>query len=245
MARIRLCVLSAVLPVCFLVVLAEAQTDSTSPVSSTGEVHGSIVITKADEMRDESVRTGLFGRYAAGQGREGSLLMHAADTLEVPLSEKAAVYLEGEGLSLHQYPPSNREPALDQRNMQFHPQVLPILAGTTVRFPNRDHLFHNVFSYSQAKEFDLGRYPINDSRSVTFDKPGVVRVYCDIHSNMNAIILVLPHPYFATPDDEGRYQIRHVPPGRYTLVLWCGREIVAQRTVTIRPDESIEENFTH
>jgi plastocyanin len=161
------------------------------------------------------------------------------------LSEKTVVYLEGGELNQGAYAPPEKNPYLDQKDLQFHPQVLPILVGTSVDFPNRDNLFHNVFSYSQTKEFDLGRYPKNDSRSVTFDRPGVVRVYCDIHSHMNAIILVLQHPYFAAPDDDGMYVIRHVPEGKYTLVLWYGRDVLERRPVDIKGGESVEVDFTH
>lgn len=185
-----------------------------------------------------------MGRYATPGGRDATLLLKAEATAPPKLSEKAVVYLEGEELNAGTYPLPDRNPLLDQTNIQFHPQVLPILVGTSVDFPNRDNLFHNVFSYSQPKEFDLGRYPKDDSRSVKFERPGVVRVYCDIHSHMNAIILVLQHPYFAAPDDEGRYVIRHVPEGKYVLVLWYGRDSVERRPVEIMAGESLEVNFT-
>jgi plastocyanin len=160
------------------------------------------------------------------------------------LSERAVIFLEGSSFDLHAYPAPERRPVLDQRNLEFHPRVLPILAGTTVDFPNRDDLFHNVFSYSQTKEFDLGRYPKNDSRSVTFDEPGVVRVYCDIHSHMNATILVLDNPYFAVPSDEGAYVMRHIPEGKYTLVFWYDRDVVERRPVQLKAGETLELNLT-
>jgi plastocyanin len=161
------------------------------------------------------------------------------------LSDKAVVYLESDELNQRSYPVPDKNPALDQENLQFHPQVLPILVGTTVDFPNRDNLFHNVFSYSQAKEFDLGRYPRNDSRSVTFDKPGLVRVYCDIHSHMNATIIVLSHPYFATLNDDGTYAIPRVPEGKYRVVFWYDRDVLERRTVEVRAGESTVVDFTY
>jgi plastocyanin len=116
-------------------------------------------------------------------------------------------------------------PVLDQRNQTFVPWVLAIPVGTTVDFPNSDPTFHNVFSLSKPRRFDLGRYPKGAVRSVRFDRPGVVRVFCEIHAHMNAYILVFAHRYFATTDDAGRYRIPGVPPGRYRLVLWHdGRE---------------------
>lgn len=112
---------------------------------------------------------------------------------------------------------------LDQINETFVPHVLPILAGTTVQFLNSDEVYHNVFSFSTAKSFDLGRYKTGKSRSVTFDKPGVVKVYCDIHTHMNAFILVLENPFFASTDENGYFEIKGVPPGKYTIKAWHGR----------------------
>ncbi|HTO94595.1 MAG TPA: carboxypeptidase regulatory-like domain-containing protein, partial [Bacteroidota bacterium] len=159
------------------------------------------------------------------------------------LSEKAVVYLESEELNRGTYALPPHAPSLDQRNLQFHPQVLAVLAGTRVEFPNRDNLFHNVFSYSQPKEFDLGRYPRDDSRSVTFDRPGVVRVYCDIHSTMSATILVLRHPYFASPDDAGAYTIGRIPPGTYRVILWYDRDVLERKSVDVHEGEDVELNF--
>jgi len=114
---------------------------------------------------------------------------------------------------------------LDQRNQTFVPWVLAVPVGATVEFPNSDSTFHNVFSLSKARRFDLGRYPRGATRSVRFDRPGVVRVFCEIHAHMNAYILVFSHRFFATTDDTGRYRIQGVPPGDYRLVLWHdGRE---------------------
>jgi len=114
---------------------------------------------------------------------------------------------------------------LDQRNQTFLPYVLAIPVGTVVDFPNRDSTYHNVFSLSKAQRFDLGRYARGESRSVRFDRPGVVRVFCEIHSHMSAFILVFAHRYFATTDAEGHYRIGGIPPGEYRLVVWFdGRE---------------------
>jgi plastocyanin len=122
---------------------------------------------------------------------------------------------------------------LDQRNEAFHPYVLAIMAGTTVDFPNNDRTYHNVFSYSKPRRFDLGRYPQGESKSVRFDIPGAVRVFCDIHAHMSAYILVFAHPYFAATDAEGRYQIVGVPSGTYTLSVWTDGETRESRRVTV------------
>ena len=109
---------------------------------------------------------------------------------------------------------------MDQQDETFIPHVLAIVAGTVVDFPNNDETYHNVFSLSREKTFDLGRYAAGRSKAVRFDRPGIVRVFCDIHAHMSAFILVFSHRYFAVTDDEGRYRLENVPPGRYNVVAW-------------------------
>jgi plastocyanin len=123
--------------------------------------------------------------------------------------------------------------SLDQKNEAFFPYVLAISVGSTVDFPNRDRTYHNVFSLSKPQRFDLGRYAAGQSKSVRFDRPGVVRVFCDIHSHMSAYILVFAHRYFAVTDQAGAFTIAGVPPGSYTLAVWHEGEVRDTRTVTI------------
>lgn len=111
-------------------------------------------------------------------------------------------------------------PALSQRDQSFEPRVLPIAVGTRVAFPNFDPIFHNVFSVSPARRFDLGKYGQGQSRQVTFEREGVVHVFCDIHSSMAAWIVVLPHRAFAQPGADGAFRLPDLPPGRYRLVAW-------------------------
>jgi plastocyanin len=135
--------------------------------------------------------------------------------------------------------------SLDQRRETFVPHVLAITAGTTVDFPNHDRTYHNVFSLSKAKRFDLGRYAAGTSKSVRFDRPGIVRVFCDIHSHMNASILVFGHRFFAVTDDQGRYEIDRVPPGSYLLSAWFEGAVREQRTLTVTSDpHAIDLDFT-
>ena len=135
-------------------------------------------------------------------------------------------------------------PRLDQRNEAFEPHVLAIVAGTTVDFPNNDRTYHNVFSLSKTKTFDLGRYAAGRSKSVRFDKPGIVRVFCDIHSHMSAFILVFAHRYFAVADGDGSYRLENVPPGAYTVVAWNESAPLDSRRVVV-PDAGgdVEANF--
>ncbi len=110
-----------------------------------------------------------------------------------------------------------------QRNKRFEPHVLAASVGTTVDFPNLDPIFHNAFSNFDGKVFDLGLYPPGQSRSVRFDRPGITRLFCNIHSAMSAIIVVLTTPYFATSLADGRWEISGVPPGNYRLELYHER----------------------
>ena len=129
--------------------------------------------------------------------------------------------------------PSPLRAALDQRNETFVPPVVAITVGSIVDFPNSDRVYHNVFSLSKPRCFDLGRYPRGQSRSVVFDRPGVVRVFCEIHSHMSAYIVVFAHRFFAVTDAEGRYRLDAVPPGSYTLALWNEGAVRARREVRV------------
>jgi len=107
-----------------------------------------------------------------------------------------------------------------QVDTAFAPALLVVPVGTTVAFPNRDPFFHNVFSYSPAQRFDLGRYPRGESKSVLFDRPGVAKVYCEVHEFMRSAVVVVENPYYAVIDGSGRFVIRNVPAGRHRLVVW-------------------------
>jgi hypothetical protein len=120
-----------------------------------------------------------------------------------------------------------------QRDQAFVPHVLAITVGTTVDFPNGDPFFHSVFSLSKTKAFDLGSYPRGKSKAVRFDRPGVVQVFCDIHSHMSAYIIVFAHRFFAVTDAAGRYEIAGVPPGAYTLRVWHEGEVRDTRPIVI------------
>jgi plastocyanin len=109
---------------------------------------------------------------------------------------------------------------VDQRDKTFIPHVCVVTRGTKVRFPNNDTVFHNVFAYYQATKFDLGMYPRGATKTVLFDKVGLVCLLCNVHSNMSAYIIVVDTPYYAVTDRQGRFRIHDVPGGRYTLHAW-------------------------
>ncbi len=109
---------------------------------------------------------------------------------------------------------------IDQKELKFIPRVIAVVIGKTVDFPNNDKTFHNVFSNSEAKKFDLGLYPSGQSRNVNFDKPGVVKILCNVHPNMEAYVVVKEHPFFSVADARGNYTIKGAPVGKYRIEVW-------------------------
>jgi plastocyanin len=153
----------------------------------------------------------------------------------------AVVYLEGAGgkatkLSLQQ---------VSQRDMNFVPTLLPVQTGTTVEFPNEDDTYHNIFSYSPAKRFDLGRYRPDERPipSVVFDKPGLVTLRCDIHEHMRGLVLVLDTPYFTTTDTAGHFRLTGLPPGNYTLKAWVDSKTTREQAVELKPGATVHVDF--
>jgi plastocyanin len=144
----------------------------------------------------------------------------------------AVVYLEGAipGPSPVGYVVN---PSMTQRDTTFAPAVVALEVGGRVTFPNRDPFFHNVFSYSGAKRFDLGRYPEGESKEVVFDQPGVVEVFCEVHDFMRGAIVVTENRYHAVVGPDGSFSISGIPPGEYTLVAWHADHESAERTVIV------------
>jgi plastocyanin len=162
---------------------------------------------------------------------------------EVPDRRRSVVYLERAPLGAFEEGARGRV-VMDQRGEAFLPYVLAVTVGTSVDFVNSDATYHNVFSLSKPKRFDLGRYARGRSKPVRFDRPGVVRVFCDIHSHMNAFILVFAHRFYSVTDEAGRYRIDDVPPGTYTIVVWSELAPQQSRPVTVPPSGgTVELNF--
>ena len=136
---------------------------------------------------------------------------------------------------------------MDQRNLEFVPHVLPVLIGATVDFPNNDKVDHNVFSMSRTKKFNLGSYPAGESKSVVFDKPGIVELRCDVHAEMAAYILVMKNPYFAVTDKQGHFIIpasnhlkqigltgvKDLAPGNYFIKTWHEKLKTLRKAVVV------------
>jgi len=164
-------------------------------------------------------------------------------TRPIPDLRRSVVYLESAPRGAFE-PNEGGRAVMDQRLETFVPHVLAITVGTTVDFPNSDKFYHNVFSLSKTRPFDLGRYATGSSKSVRFDRPGIVRVFCDIHSHMNAFILVFSHPFFALTDADGRYRIENVPPGTYGVIAWNEGNASESKPVSVPDGGLAEQDFT-
>ncbi len=180
---------------------------------------------------------GRFDLPAGGRDDTRPALVDPRSSAHTRQPRVGVVYLEVAPSGAFERPGGTRE-RMDQRNETFVPHVLAIHTGTIVDFPNSDRVYHNVFSLSATRRFDLGRYAVGRSKSVRFDRPGVVRVFCDIHSHMNAFILVFAHRYFAVTGPDGSFQLPPVPPGTYELAGWYEGEVRTTRQVVVRAGET-------
>jgi len=153
----------------------------------------------------------------------------------------AVVYLDG----AFPRPASLPTKEVRQKDLTFIPALLPIEAGTKVEFPNLDDTYHNIFSYSPAKRFDLGRYRPEERPipSVIFDKPGLVTLRCDIHEHMRGLILVLTTPYFVMTDTAGRFRLDKLPPGHYTLKAWIDSRTTKEKAVDVKNGQTLHVDF--
>jgi plastocyanin len=153
----------------------------------------------------------------------------------------AVVYLEG---SFAQPPPAAVQ-QMAQKDMNFVPMLLPVQAGTRVEFPNLDDMYHNIFSFSPAKRFDLGRYRPDERPipSLLFDVPGLVVLRCDIHEHMRGLILVLATPYFVLTDVAGRYRLDGLPAGHYTLKVWLDSRTTLEHPVDLQVGRTLQVDF--
>lgn len=153
----------------------------------------------------------------------------------------AVVYLEGD------FPKPATQPVaqITQKDLTFLPSLLPVQAGTKVEFPNFDDTYHNIFSFSPPKRFDLGRYRSDEKPvpSQVFDQPGLVTLRCDIHEHMRALVLVLATPHFVITDADGNFRLTGLPDGRYTLKAWLDSKATREQVVELKGDATLRVEF--
>lgn len=153
----------------------------------------------------------------------------------------AIVYLEG---NFAVKPIAHSSAQMAQKNMMFAPDLIAVVVGTTVEFPNLDDTYHNVFSYSKTKRFDLGRYRKDEKPgAIIFDKPGAVTLHCDIHERMRGTILVLETPYFTKTDAQGHYRLEHLPAGNFSVKAWITEREVRAQPVELKSGSAVHVDF--
>ena len=153
----------------------------------------------------------------------------------------AVVYLDGAFPQLASLPTKQ----VAQKDLTFVPALLPVRVGTKVEFPSFDDIYHNIFSYSPAKRFDLGRYR-PEERPIpveVFDKPGLVTLRCDIHDHMRGLILVLNTPYFVMTDTDGHFRLSGLPAGHYTLKAWIDSKTTREKPVDLKSGQTLHVDF--
>lgn len=182
-------------------------------IAVAGTVEGRVTLSPTDlSFRGGMKPNAYVGQLSGSAGHSGSVVPSDTTYGVVYLADSSA-----------QGSPAPDPVLLDQRGQRFIPRILAVVVGQVVEFRNSDNVFHNVFSYSPPKRFDLGRYPRGKSKRLTFQKPGLVQVFCDIHSDMRADIVVVPSGRFSYLDAQGHFRIDGVPSGKHSIVVWLPR----------------------
>jgi plastocyanin len=150
-----------------------------------------------------------------------------------PLAD-AVIWIDAPGVD----GPPPAPAVMDQRNLTFSPHVLAVRVGTRVKLPNNDLVFHNVFSFYDGKKFNLGFYPVGMVKTVLFDKPGLSRIFCNIHPQMAAYVLAVDTPFYAVTDAHGHFVIHGLPPGTYTYHAWRAGGPLIDSTLTAAPADT-------
>jgi plastocyanin len=177
------------------------------------DITGTILIKKRLTRPSVTAAVSVYQR--------GTAVQLGKDAEQDPIAyerTRVVIYLEGPGPAADDSAPPT--PQVQQLDRRFLPDLLVVPIGSTVSFPNMDPIFHNIYSLSKPKTFDLGNYDKVETRKVAFPKPGIVDVYCHLHPNMAATIVVTPNRWYARPDRSGKFRIPNVPPGQYTVVAW-------------------------
>jgi plastocyanin len=204
------------------------------PASLEGHARGTGSVTgQVDVIARPTRRLATAGSYP---GR----------TVELPAARRPSefqnvvVFLDSDAAE----PSEPTRVTIRQTHEEFLPHLVAVTAGSTVDFPNDDLVFHNVFSLSHGATFDLGRYPKNASKSRTFSEPGIIKVFCHLHSHMSAIVRVFPHPHFVVPDDRGQFTLEGLPAGKHVIAAWHERVGIVRHEVTVADGGVTETTFS-
>ncbi len=165
---------------------------------------------------------------------QGAVSIADPATGAAPDLSRSVIYLASNA-ELDRIAPGEQRPVMAQRNKAFVGDLLVIARGTTVEFPNQDPYSHNVFSRSRAGSFDLDRYPAGQSKSYQFNQSGIVQLFCNIHPQMKATIVIVPNKFFARADQSGKFLLSGVPPGTYDLVAWHERCDEQHQAIRVEP----------
>jgi plastocyanin len=213
-----------------------------SVLSISGGLHaqaitGTILIKKKLTKPSVTASVSVYQR--------GTAVKLGKDAEQDPIAyerSRVVIYLEGPvpADQNHGVPATQQIQQLDRR---FLPDMVVVPVGSTVSFPNMDPIFHNIYSLSKPKSFDLGSYDKGETRKVTFQKPGIVEIYCHLHPNMEATVVVTPNRWYARPDHNGQYRIPDLPPGQYTVVAWHRSAGFFRKTVVIENGHDIAADF--
>jgi plastocyanin len=212
-------------------VLCACERSGSAPSSSAG-VDAATKPTAGEKSAVAAPGVG-FDETLFANAPQGSIAGQILDAAQHPAAG-VIVYMKEE--SKRHYAPPSQPAVIDQRDKAFVPRILAVLAGTKVSFKNSDAVLHNVYSRSHTKTFDLGAYAKDESRATLFDQPGRVDVFCAIHTNMHAIVLILDNPYFATTDGRGYFEIRGVPPGPHSVRIWSEQTDEQEVTAEVAGD---------
>jgi len=207
-----------------------------SALLAGADIHGTIVIQRRLTRRNVTASAGMYQR--------GVAVELGADSEEDALAferSHVAIYIEG---ATDAAAPGVVKASIEQRDRRFAPDLVVIPKGSAISFPNFDPIFHNVFSLSKVKSFDLGNYPDGQSRTVTFPSPGLVAVYCHLHSNMSATIVVAPNRWATKADGKGGFMLADVPAGTYSVVAWHKTAGTFRKTIVIGEKHDADVSFT-
>ena len=195
-------------------------------VAGAQDITGTILIKRKLTKPSVTASVSVYQR--------GTAVKLGKDAKEDPIAyerSRVVLYLEGAGPAGDDA--ANRVPQVQQLDRRFQPDLVVVPIGSTVSFPNMDPIFHNIYSLSKPKAFDLGSYDKGETRKVTFPKPGIVDIYCHLHPNMAATIVVTPNRWYARPDRSGKFRIPNVPPGQYTVVAWHKSAGFFRKTIVV------------